>query len=39
LKALEIVIPDEIALKAEAILQPVATFDPAETKSPPARLI
>ena len=39
LKALEIEIPDEIAAKAEAILQPVAVFDPAETKSPPARLV
>jgi aryl-alcohol dehydrogenase-like predicted oxidoreductase len=39
LKALEIEIPDEIAVKAEAILQPVAVFDPAETKSPPARLV
>jgi aryl-alcohol dehydrogenase-like predicted oxidoreductase len=39
LKALEIEISDEIAAKAEAILQPVVTFDPAETKSPPARLV
>ncbi len=37
--ALEIVISDEIAAKAEAILQSVTVFDPAETKSPPARLV
>jgi aryl-alcohol dehydrogenase-like predicted oxidoreductase len=37
--ALDIVISDEVAAKAEAILQSVAVFDPAETKSPPARLV
>jgi aryl-alcohol dehydrogenase-like predicted oxidoreductase len=37
--ALDIVISDEIAAKAEAILQNVTVFDPAETKSPPARLV
>ncbi len=36
--ALDIVIPDEIATQAEEILQPVSVFDPAETKSPPARI-
>ncbi len=37
--ALEIVISDELAAKAEAIVKSVAVFDPAETKSPPARLV
>ncbi len=37
--ALDIVISDEVAAKAEAILQSVTVFDPAETKSPPARLV
>jgi aryl-alcohol dehydrogenase-like predicted oxidoreductase len=37
--ALEIEIPDEVMKRAAEILQPVAVFDPAETKSPPARLV
>ncbi|MEY4648250.1 MAG: hypothetical protein RL009_666 [Actinomycetota bacterium] len=36
--ALEIQISDEVAKKAEEILGDSAVFDPAETKSPPARL-
>jgi aryl-alcohol dehydrogenase-like predicted oxidoreductase len=37
--ALEIVISDDVAAKAEAILKSVTVFDPAETKSPPERLV
>ena len=37
--ALDIEISDEIMLKVEKILKPVAVMDPAETKSPPARLV
>jgi len=37
--ALDIVISDEVAAKAESIVQSVTVFDPAETKSPPARLV
>ncbi len=37
--ALEIEISDDIMKRAAEILQPVAVFDPAETKSPPARLV
>lgn len=36
--ALEIEIPDEVMREAAEIMQPVAVFDPAETKSPLARL-
>jgi len=36
---LDIVISDEVAAKAESIVQSVTVFDPAETKSPPARLV
>ena len=37
--ALEIEISDDIMRRAAEILQPVAVFDPAETKSPEARLV
>lgn len=37
--ALEIEISDDVMKRAAEILQPVAVFDPAETKSPPARLV
>jgi aryl-alcohol dehydrogenase-like predicted oxidoreductase len=39
IKALEIEIPADVKAKAEEILKPVAVFDPAETKSPEARLV
>ena len=37
--ALDIEISDDVMKRAAEILQPVAVFDPAETKSPPARLV
>jgi len=37
--ALEIEISDDVMRRAAEILQPVAVFDPAETKSPEARLV
>ena len=37
--ALDIEISDDLMMRAAEILQPVAVFDPAETKSPPARLV
>jgi aryl-alcohol dehydrogenase-like predicted oxidoreductase len=37
--ALEIEISDDVMKRAAEILKPVAVFDPAETKSPPARLV
>jgi aryl-alcohol dehydrogenase-like predicted oxidoreductase len=37
--ALDIVISDEVAARAESIVQSVTVFDSAETKSPPARLV
>lgn len=37
--ALDIEIPDDLMNKVEEILRPVAVTDPAETKSPPARLV
>jgi aryl-alcohol dehydrogenase-like predicted oxidoreductase len=37
--ALDIEISDDVMTRAEEILKPVAVFDPAETKSPPARLV
>ncbi len=37
--ALDIEISDDVMRRAEEILSSVAVFDPAETKSPPARLV
>jgi aryl-alcohol dehydrogenase-like predicted oxidoreductase len=37
--ALDIEISDDVMNRAAEILKPVAVFDPAETKSPPARLV
>jgi aryl-alcohol dehydrogenase-like predicted oxidoreductase len=37
--ALDIEISDDVMKRAAEILKPVAVFDPAETKSPPARLV